>query len=1231
MSFSQQEGTYPRIGLSVPQMKPFYEVVVVGSGYGAGVAACRMARTGHSVAVLEKGVERWPGEFPEGVDDATSEVHVSAPDQTFESGKRNGLYHLYIGDEQNAFVGEGLGGTSHLNANVGLRMDDLTEHMDVWPQELRGEGLSKYYDRAEQMLRPNKYPEDWPKLKKLSTLERQVHRLGPEYSNQFGRTPITVSFDYGLNAAGVSQNASTLTGNDCTGINDWSKTTTLVTYIADAWNHGAEIFCSCEVTHVKYIESTKNWAVFFRWLQPGRQDFDEFATHPFFVLANDVFIGAGTLGSTEIILRSKAMGLPVSDNVGRSYSGNGDILAFGYNLTDGECNAIGVGSNDPAKRPDTEQVGPCITGIIDMRNNPELLRRYVIEEGVAPFAVWPFLQAMFDLTPQKVQPYRGPIQAIVAKAREIQSRVGGPFVGALHRTMMYLIMSHDDNQGILSLQNNKLRIAFGGVGDTARVHELHETLARMTVQSGGTFVPGPFHTPIAHNGLITVHSIGGCVMADDGKSGVTNHKGQVFKYSDGNKKTEVHTGLYVVDGAVIPAALGVNPFLTITAVAERMAELAARDRGWVINPHIVTREINFKAPAFAPSKPVLQVANDLQANSSWSLTTLPSKGGIAFSEVMKGYFGTDVLSEDYHTAECQGRASSTTMDVFLTIIAYDLRTLVSLDDHSADIAGTVSCRALSEDPLLVCAGSRFRLFSRDLSHVSTENLAYDLNLLATDGSKYKFEGHKIVDRTAMLNAALVWKATTTLYVTVSVGEDKGHLKAGTVLGRGILHLGVSDFIRELTGFAAWANLPENVNLPPRLARLRQQLASFKISAQFVTYFAANVAEHFLPPMLQYPGYSKGIVYASTSTTHEQWNAPTKDGGHIRMHRWNAGKKGPILLVPGASVTYEIFGTHLIPTNFVTFLTDRGYDVFALDHRLSPTIRASTGQIAVESVRFDVEAAVAETKQSTGCTNISAVVHCAGSVATFMGLLDGTISGLGHVVASQVAMHPVAATVNWVKAHLYLAPIVNRVFGVDYLDVRSAPHGLIEVAVDQALRLYPVGQFSEICGSTVCHRSSLCFGLLWHHDNLNDALHSNLDKIIGGVNMTTLRQLIDMTIQKELLNDKREKVYVTANNARKYLNFPISFIHGDKNQTYNLESTDADYNFLRDVNGPDLYRRKVFQDYGHLDTWFGVEAYKDIYPWVLEDIEFRADRNKIGYLATHPHTPTASEKVKKLVP
>ena len=89
-----------------------------------------------------------------------------------------------------------------------------------------------------------------------------------------------------------------------------------------------------------------------------------------------VFLGAGAIGTTEILLRSKKLGLSMSDKVGINMSGNGDMLAFGYN-TDEEVNAIGRSYPSPYK-----PVGPTITGVIDCRKNHEnALDGFVIEEG----------------------------------------------------------------------------------------------------------------------------------------------------------------------------------------------------------------------------------------------------------------------------------------------------------------------------------------------------------------------------------------------------------------------------------------------------------------------------------------------------------------------------------------------------------------------------------------------------------------------------------------------------------------------------------------------------------------------------------------------------------------------------------------------------------------------------------------------------------------------------------
>ena len=127
-------------------MRTSYDVVVIGSGYGGGVAASRMARGRQSVCLLERGKEKWPGEYPAELSDSLKQLHFSgkfAPWRTkgksAEGGDPTGLYHLVVGEGQNAFVGNGLGGTSLLNANVFLEADQQVLNMNYWPAELKDE------------------------------------------------------------------------------------------------------------------------------------------------------------------------------------------------------------------------------------------------------------------------------------------------------------------------------------------------------------------------------------------------------------------------------------------------------------------------------------------------------------------------------------------------------------------------------------------------------------------------------------------------------------------------------------------------------------------------------------------------------------------------------------------------------------------------------------------------------------------------------------------------------------------------------------------------------------------------------------------------------------------------------------------------------------------------------------------------------------------------------------
>lgn len=149
-SVQSTHARYPRISRPVELMRTSYDIVVIGSGYGGGVAASRMARGRQSVCLLERGKEKWPGEYPEELPDALKELHVSgqfAPWRTkgkwVEEGDPTGLYHMVVGEGQNAFVGNGLGGTSLLNANVFLEADQQVLNMNSWPAELKDEAAWK--------------------------------------------------------------------------------------------------------------------------------------------------------------------------------------------------------------------------------------------------------------------------------------------------------------------------------------------------------------------------------------------------------------------------------------------------------------------------------------------------------------------------------------------------------------------------------------------------------------------------------------------------------------------------------------------------------------------------------------------------------------------------------------------------------------------------------------------------------------------------------------------------------------------------------------------------------------------------------------------------------------------------------------------------------------------------------------------------------------------------------
>jgi cholesterol oxidase len=138
-------------------------------------------------------------------------------------------------------------------------------------------------------------------------------------------------------------------------------------------------------------------------------------------------------------------------------------------------------------------------------------------------------------------------------------------------------MAHDNAAGRLYLDDDRLRISWPDLSTQPIFPKIASELKEATKALGGIYVKNPVSNQFMGQDLITVHPLGGCVMADHAGAGVVNHMGQVFSGSSG---AEVYENLYVNDGAVIPRSVGINPLLTISAIAERCCQLLADKRQW---------------------------------------------------------------------------------------------------------------------------------------------------------------------------------------------------------------------------------------------------------------------------------------------------------------------------------------------------------------------------------------------------------------------------------------------------------------------------------------------------------------------------------------------------------------------------------------------------------------------------------------------------------------------------
>src|SRR6056297_27669 len=594
-----------------PDLDKTYDAIVIGAGYGGAISAQMLTEAGKSVLLLERGREILPGDYPRDLQAAMRDTQIT----TAKDGRltdNNGMLDLRIAKDMSVVIGCGLGGTSLVNANVALPADrrvfDQTDATGrkLWPAAYQKDGeawaegdeansMPNAYKGARHGLGSTPLPEHYD-LPKLRALEQSAKAL----NQPFQRPPINVTFENGCNAFGNPQAACTLCGDCCGGCNYGAKNTTLMNYLPHAAANGAVIVTEAEVSTVTQA-GDGTWHV-------RAATFGEPAGTGLDLRARRVVLAAGTLGSTEILMRSAQAGLPVAQTaLGTGFSGNGDVLAFGFdaNITGSGAaqttptdppplHRIGAGAHDPTGRDGGPyRPGPCIAGTIrvDMEEHSPLRDGVLIEEGVAPGALSMIYPAIFfgdDVTTASFSRFSDAtrrLQDIATLGNDLMTDsglAGLSYSGATARMQSYLLMSHDDAGGEIVLDDRDpdalapVTVSWPDVGRQFPFPRDNEILRQASDAIEANYLPNPIWSAPYGWKLVTTHPVGGCRMADSREAGVVDADCRVYTGAG----SQVHEGLMICDGAVIASSLGVNPLLTISAITIRaMRALIARE-GW---------------------------------------------------------------------------------------------------------------------------------------------------------------------------------------------------------------------------------------------------------------------------------------------------------------------------------------------------------------------------------------------------------------------------------------------------------------------------------------------------------------------------------------------------------------------------------------------------------------------------------------------------------------------------
>jgi cholesterol oxidase len=521
-------------------MADSYDAIVVGSGFGGGVSACRLAQAGWRVCVLERGRRFAAEDFISDPDDAPRLLWHPRLNP-------GGIFDLRLFKDVAVLSAAGVGGGSLVYANVQLRAHP--EAFDGgWPAGIDRASLDRYYDRVESVLEPRTTPPQ-PPLDKVRAFEGMASAAG----RQATLLPIAVHFgEDRINPfGGTVQQGCTNLARCNIGCPRHAKNTIDLTYLARAEREGARVRAHCEATRLYPPDSPGGrWRVAYRGLGDAGDGQVE---------APVVVLSAGSLGSTRLLLRNRRRLPGLSAALGARFSTNGDALGAAF------------GPRHPDVRDARTDYGPVMTSRVDYWDE----HRFMLADGGLPPGFTGLLKVL-----RGEAALVGWRKQLLLRLDDLATHVGLSDRSVSHRaakldldgepiedSLVFLMIGQDAADGRMRLTSILRRFDIEWRRDHSA--RLFAAMDRTTHELGAAAAAEAFFAldagPLGKD--ITVHPLGGCPMAEDPADGVVDAHGRVHSYP----------GLHIADGSIVPTALGVNPSETIAALAERnVEELIAR-------------------------------------------------------------------------------------------------------------------------------------------------------------------------------------------------------------------------------------------------------------------------------------------------------------------------------------------------------------------------------------------------------------------------------------------------------------------------------------------------------------------------------------------------------------------------------------------------------------------------------------------------------------------------------